>query len=60
MKKTIASRMKWHVAALAIILTMAAFFRLYHPGVSSFRADTIHFFNFYHKPESGRVIFASL
>lgn len=53
----LAIRTKWPVVALVLVVALAAGFRLYHLGVPSFRADTIHFFDFCHRPLSGWVIF---
>lgn len=66
--RNIAVRTKWpgfatvlcpgaRVVALVFIVALAAGFRLYHLGVPAFGADTMHFFDFCHRPLSGWVIF---
>ncbi|MCG2679551.1 MAG: hypothetical protein L6455_06240 [Kiritimatiellae bacterium] len=54
---TLAVRTKWWIVALIGVIALAAGFRLYHLGVSSFRADTMLFFDICHRPVSGWVVF---
>ncbi|MBU4201488.1 MAG: hypothetical protein KKE37_02725 [Verrucomicrobia bacterium] len=57
MNNIVTARKKWPVVALVFIVALAAGFRLYHLGVSSFRADTMLFFDICHRPVSGWVVF---
>lgn len=45
------------VVALVLVVALAAGFRLFHLGVSAFRADTMTFFDICQRPESGWVVF---
>ncbi|MFH1477943.1 MAG: hypothetical protein ABIH24_10720 [Verrucomicrobiota bacterium] len=57
MKNIVAVRKKWMGLALVMIMALAAGLRLYHLGVPSFRADTMHFFDFCHRPLGAWAIF---
>ncbi len=56
--KNVLARSIWLNAALFVVVMIAAGLRLYHLGVPSFRADTMIFFDFCHRPITAWAIFS--
>src|SRR5665811_889703 len=57
MNNIVTARKKWMGLALVLIVALAAGLRLYHLGVSAFRADTMLFFDICHRPVSAWIVF---